>query len=101
MLGYADPDLRGSVPAEEVANMRRAIMRALNQDKVRAPFRTETETYGGEMRTVPQEDGTVALRRSGRHILCGYDDNRLTDRLERLDEVLQKAQELDLGVSWA
>jgi hypothetical protein len=98
-----DPqDLYGEVPAQEVADLRRRILRALNAPKSRARGFRDDEVLMSGPRAEPQEDGTIRLVQARPNWLSmGLDDEGIVDRLRRLDELLAKAQELGQGVRWS
>lgn len=98
-----DPqDLYGWVQPDEVADIRRSILGALNAPQRRAAgLRSEDILMTGP-RAEEQKDGTIRLLPSRpKYVEFGLDDEGIKDRLRRFDELLAKAQELGSGIRWA
>lgn len=92
----------GEIPANEIANVRRTILRRLNGDV--SDFTRESHVQQGRKEIKLQDvvSGTERVIQEGQCTIysMGIDQDGVKRRLMALDEVLKTAQELGLSVNW-
>lgn len=101
--GGDNGDLYGRLLAEDMADFRRRILKALNGNReacVVAPY----EQAGGHAGTkvTRDADGTPRIQRMGCAVVnFGITDEQTVRRLTDLDKLAQYAQEKGYGISWS
>jgi len=94
------PEYAGSIPNEDLPDLRRKLIRMLNVDKERESMHLDAEDKLGKVR-VSQRGNVSTIHRGARVISPGRSDQQVLRYAQQLLKIVEYAMKNDLTVTWA